>query len=92
MAVIFLGAYLVLLLTGMFLEHLRQRKGNYVDEKFVASLDLIADPEKRIRAIIDYRQAVGGMPPQPPPDPPPPGPLPAEAPDGSERSPQPPAL
>ncbi len=50
-------AYLAVPLTSLILEHARQRKGTHLDEKFAATLDQITDPEKRIQAIISYRQA-----------------------------------
>ena len=52
-----LAAYLAVPLTSLILYHNRQRKGNIVDEKFAAALEQITDPEKRIQAIINYRQA-----------------------------------
>lgn len=67
-------AYLAVPITGMALDHTRQRKGNLVDEKFAAALDEIADPEKRIQAIINYRQATTAPQPEPPPGALPPGP------------------
>ncbi|MEW2490884.1 hypothetical protein [Streptomyces sp. NPDC048411] len=69
---IVIAAYLAIPLTSLILDHNRQRKGNIVDEKFAATLDQITDPEKRIQAIINYRQATAlAATPQPPPDPPP---------------------
>jgi hypothetical protein len=71
---IVIAAYLAIPLTSLTLEHARQRKGTVVDEKFAATLDQITDPEKRIQAIISYRQATApGTTPQPPPEPPPGG-------------------
>jgi hypothetical protein len=71
---IVIAAYLAIPLTSLILEHARQRKGTLVDEKFAATLDQITDPEKRIQAIISYRQATAsGTTPQPPPEPPPGG-------------------
>ncbi|MGW8777356.1 hypothetical protein ACWGNM_04680 [Streptomyces sp. NPDC055796] len=66
-------AYLAVPITGMALDHIRQRKGNILDEKFTATLDEIADPEKRIQAIINYRQATTSPQPEPPPGTLPPG-------------------
>ncbi|MEU9255475.1 hypothetical protein AB0D66_26970 [Streptomyces sp. NPDC048270] len=60
-------AYLAVPLTGMILDHTRQRKGDLVDERFAATLDEISDPEKRIQAIINYRQATAAPQPEPPP-------------------------
>jgi hypothetical protein len=74
--VILLLAYLVVPMTAMVLDHVRQRKGDAVDEKFAATLEEIDDPEKRIQAIINYRQATGATSPPPPPPDPPPGSLP----------------
>ncbi|GAA0700325.1 hypothetical protein GCM10009548_86560 [Streptomyces malaysiensis subsp. malaysiensis] len=78
-------AYLAVPLTSLILEHARQRKGTHLDEKFAATLDQITDPEKRIQAIISYRQATTPAP-QPPPDPPP-GALPPTAPDSGSQPP-----
>lgn len=87
--VIVIAAYLAVPLTSLILEHSRQRKGTLVDEKFAATLDQITDPEKRIQAIIDYRQATAvGTTPQPPPDPPP-GALPPTDPGSGSQSPAP---
>ncbi|MFG3490007.1 hypothetical protein [Streptomyces sp. NPDC047972] len=84
---IVIAAYLAVPLTGLILEHSRQRKGTLVDEKFAATLDEIADPEKRIQAIINYRQATAPTTtPQPPPEPPP-GALPPPSPDSANQSP-----
>ncbi|MEU7552968.1 hypothetical protein AB0B01_11545 [Streptomyces sp. NPDC044571] len=66
-------AYLAVPITGMTLDHIRQRKGNALDEKFASALDQIADPEKRIQAIINYRQATTSPQPEPPPGALPPG-------------------
>ncbi|UQA90527.1 hypothetical protein [Streptomyces halobius] len=82
---IVIAAYLAVPLTSLILEHARQRKGTLVDEKFAATLDQITDPEKRIQAIISYRQATAPTP-QPPPDPPP-GELPPADPDSANQSP-----
>ncbi|GAA1144970.1 hypothetical protein GCM10009579_59250 [Streptomyces javensis] len=80
-------AYLTVPLTSLILEHARQRKGTHLDEKFAATLDQITDPEKRIQAIISYRQATAPTTtPQPPPDPPP-GALPPTAPDSGSQPP-----
>lgn len=85
--VIVIAAYLAVPLTSLILEHSRQRKGTLVDEKFAATLDQITDPEKRIQAIISYRQATAlAATPQPPPDPPP-GALPPANPDSGSQSP-----
>ncbi|TXS19988.1 hypothetical protein EAO68_00915 [Streptomyces sp. wa22] len=87
--VIVIAAYLAVPLTSLILDHKRQRKGNIVDEKFAATLDQITDPEKRIQAIISYRQATApATTPQPPPDPPP-GALPPAGPDSGSQSPAP---
>lgn len=67
-------AYLAVPITGMTLDHIRQRKGNALDERFASALDEIADPEKRIQAIINYRQATTSPQPEPPPGALPPGP------------------
>ncbi|MEU5646637.1 hypothetical protein [Streptomyces milbemycinicus] len=84
---IVIAAYLAVPLTGLILDHNRQRKGDVVDEKFAAALDEIPDPEKRIQAIINYRQATApATVPQPPPDPPP-GALPPPSPDSTSQSP-----
>lgn len=84
---IVITAYLAVPLTSLILEHSRQRKGTVLDEKFAATLDQISDPEKRIQAIITYRQATAlAATPQPPPDPPP-GALPPTAPDSASQSP-----
>ncbi|THA65756.1 hypothetical protein E6R60_32995 [Streptomyces sp. A0642] len=89
--VIVIAAYLAVPLTSLILEHSRQRKGTLVDEKFAATLDQITDPEKRIQAIINYRQATApATTPQPPPEPPPeppPGALPPANPDTASQSP-----
>lgn len=63
------ATYLAVPLTGMILDHIRQRKGDLVDEKFAATLEEIPDPEKRIQAIILYRQAAATPAPQSPPEP-----------------------
>lgn len=84
---IVIAAYLAVPLTSLILEHSRQRKGTIVEEKFAAALDQITDPEKRIQAIITYRQATApAAAPQPPPDPPP-GALPPATPDDANQSP-----
>ncbi|MET8724055.1 hypothetical protein [Streptomyces misionensis] len=83
---IVIAASLTVPLTSLILEHSRQRKGTLVDEKFAATLDQITDPEKRIQAIISYRQATAAATPQPPPDPPPGALLPAN-PDSASQSP-----
>ncbi|MFF9135510.1 hypothetical protein [Streptomyces sp. NPDC014806] len=84
--VIVIAAYLAVPLTSLILDHQRQRKGNIVDEKFAAALDEIPDPEKRIQAIITYRQTTApATVPQPPPEPPP-GALPAAGADQSPAS------
>lgn len=81
--VVILVGNLAVPMTGLVLEHVRQRKGDAVEEKFAATLDEINDPEKRIQAIINYRQSTGAAsPPQPPPDPPP-GSLPPESSDST---------
>ncbi|MEU7027950.1 hypothetical protein AB0A60_14815 [Streptomyces sp. NPDC046275] len=86
MGAIVIAAYLAIPLTSLILDHNRQRKGNIVDEKFAAALDEITDPEKRIQAIINYRQVTApASTPQPPPDPPPGG-LPSGT-DGANQSP-----
>ncbi|MFF7434819.1 hypothetical protein ACWDCX_03770 [Streptomyces fungicidicus] len=88
---IVIAASLAVPLTSLILEHVRQRKGTLVDEKFAATLDQITDPEKRIQAIISYRQATAlATTPQPPPDPPPgalPPSSPPTAPDSTGQSP-----
>ncbi|MFD8079333.1 hypothetical protein ACFV3E_42695 [Streptomyces sp. NPDC059718] len=69
---IVIASCLAVPVTAMVLDHIRQRKGNLVDEKFAAALDEIHDPEKKIQAIISYRLATASTTaPQPPPDPPP---------------------
>lgn len=74
-------ASLAVPLISLILEHSRHRKGTLLDEKFAATLDQITDPEKRIQAIISYRQATAlTATPQPPPEPPP-GALPPTVPD-----------
>jgi hypothetical protein len=84
---IVIAASLTVPLTSLILEHTRQRKGTLVDEKFAATLDQITDPEKRIQAIISYRQATAlATTPQPPPEPPP-GALPPANPDSASQSP-----
>lgn len=83
---IVIAASLAVPLTSLILEHSRQRKGTLVDEKFAATLDQITDPEKRIQAIISYRQATAPAAAQPPPDPPP-GALPPANPDSTSQSP-----
>ncbi|MFE6766653.1 hypothetical protein [Streptomyces sp. NPDC057689] len=84
---IVIAAYLAVPLTSLILDHKRQRKGNIVDEKFAATLDQITDPEKRIQAIINYRQATApATTPQPPPEPPP-GALPPADPEGAIQTP-----
>lgn len=84
---IVIAASLTVPLTSLILEHARQRKGTLVDEKFAATLDQIADPEKRLQAIIRYRQATAlAATPQPPPDPPP-GAQPPPAPDSASQPP-----
>ncbi|MGW6202560.1 hypothetical protein ACWF9B_02730 [Streptomyces sp. NPDC055089] len=85
--VIVIAAYLAVPLTSLILEHSRQRKGTLVEEKFAATLDQITDPEKRIQAIINYRQATApATVPQPPPEPPP-GALPPAGPEGAGQTP-----
>ncbi|AXK36101.1 hypothetical protein DVA86_29425 [Streptomyces armeniacus] len=82
-----IAVYLVVPLTSLILEHTRHRKGTLLDEKFAATLDQIPDPEKRIQALISYRQATAlAATPQPPPDPPP-GALPPANPDGAGQPP-----
>lgn len=89
---IVIAAYLAIPLTSLILDHNRQRKGNIVDEKFAAALDEITDPEKRIQAIINYRQATApASVPQPPPDPPPGGLPSGTPPAGSDSANQSPA-
>jgi hypothetical protein len=71
-------------LTGMLLEHSRQRKGSSIDEVFTMSVKELSDPQQRIQAIISYKRLSSPTvtaPAQPPPDPPPGAqPQPAEAP------------
>ncbi|MER6474482.1 hypothetical protein [Streptomyces collinus] len=87
MGAIVIAASLAVPLTNLILDHKRQRKGNIVDEKFATTLDQITDPEKRIQAIISYRQATApATVPQPPPEPPP-GALPPANPDSGSQSP-----
>ncbi|KPH99496.1 hypothetical protein OK006_8443 [Actinobacteria bacterium OK006] len=84
---IVVAAYLAVPLTDLLLEHARQRKGTLVDEKFAAALDQIPDPEKKIQAIMLYRQTTAPVSvPQQPPDPPP-GALPPAEPDAANQSP-----
>lgn len=90
--VIVIAASLAVPLTSLILDHNRQRKGNIVDEKFAAALDEIPDPEKRIQAIINYRQATApATVPQPPPEPPPGGLPTGSQPAGSDSAGQSPA-
>jgi hypothetical protein len=83
--VIMTAAYLAIPLTGLVLDHIRQRKGDLVDEEFAATLKEISDPEKKIQAIIRYREAVALQAPQPPPEPPP-GSQPSEPPSSPSSS------
>ncbi|MFJ3498830.1 hypothetical protein ACIPPJ_35395 [Streptomyces sp. NPDC086091] len=83
MGAIVIAASLAVPLTSLILDHKRQRKGDIVDEKFAAALDEIPDPEKRIQAIITYRQTTSpATVPQPPPEPPP-GAIPPADPTGA---------
>jgi hypothetical protein len=84
--VILLVGNLAVPMTGLVLEHVRRRKGDAIDEEFTLTLGEIVDPERRIQAIINYRQATGAASaPQPPPEPPP-GSLPPPEPSGGAES------
>ncbi|MFC9995909.1 hypothetical protein [Nocardia sp. NPDC127526] len=48
-------------LSGLVLEHLRQRKGDMLDTQFESAVADISDPEKRIEAILKYRRLTGQL-------------------------------
>jgi len=56
--VLFLAGSLAVPLTGLALDHIRRRRGDVLEETLTTALREISDPEKRIQAIIAYRQVV----------------------------------
>lgn len=54
------ASFLAVPLVELILDHIRQRKGDLVDQKFAEALDEIPDPLKRVNAILLYRGVTHG--------------------------------
>ncbi|SHN35616.1 hypothetical protein [Actinacidiphila paucisporea] len=75
LALIALVSFIAVPIVNLALEHIRQRKGDPLEEKFIATLDQIAEPEVKLRLIITYQELKGrGGPAEPSPGPLPPAP------------------